>query len=90
MIEVLVKRKRIVAFFKKFGLIIKRVVTSSRNRATGEKSFSKSLACFFFFLWIVHLGLLNPTISWYYSKGQKTLEKGLNLLGIYSRELDRR
>ena len=47
MIEVLVKRKRIVAFFKKFGLIIKRVVTSSRNRATGEKSFSKSLACFF-------------------------------------------
>ena len=50
MIEVLVKRKRIVAFFKKFGLIIKRVVTSSRNRATGEKSFSKSLACLFFLL----------------------------------------
>ena len=78
MIEVLVKRKRIVAFFKKnwlffkkFGLIIKRVVTSSRNRATGEKSFSKSLAYFFSSCGLYILGLLNPTISWYYSKGQK-------------------
>ena len=57
MIEVLVKRKRIVAFFKKnwlffkkFGLIIKRVVTSSRNRATGEKIFFKKLGLFFFLL----------------------------------------
>ena len=71
MIEVLVKRKRIVAFFKKFGLIIKRVVTSSRNRAPGEKSFSKSFAYFFSSCGLYILGLLNPTISWYYSKGQK-------------------
>jgi len=83
--------KKDCGFFQKIWIDNKKGWSQAREIEQQEKNlFQKAWLVCFFFLWIVHLGLLNPTISWYYSKGQKTLEKGLNLLGIYSRELDRR